>query len=67
MREIIKMATKPGFLEVWWDRFRKKRKSGEKDSPVQIYETMEAEYEEQYGLACFPSWEAFRKYKNRHK
>ncbi len=43
MEEIVKMATRAGFLEVWWDRYRKRVRIGRMDTPRQVYEDMEAE------------------------
>lgn len=67
MEEIVKMATRAGFLEVWWDRYRKRVRIGRMDTPRQIYEEMEVEHDAQYGSCRFPSWSAFKKYKNRHR
>ncbi len=67
MDEITKMATRGGFVEVFWDRLQGCRRIGGTDSRQQIYDRMEQQYEEKYGAECFPSYEAFKKYVNRHQ
>lgn len=67
MDEITKMATRSGFVEVFWDRLRGLRRIGRMDTPKQIYEGMELEHEEKYGVFRFPTYDAFRKYKDRHR
>lgn len=66
MEEIVRMATRQGFVDVFWARLKAARRSGAVDSRKQIYDLMEEEYEAQYGQTCFPSYEAFKKYRNRH-
>jgi len=67
MDEITKMATRSGFVDVFWKRLQDNRRIGKMDTREQIYTRMEAQYEARYGSGCFPSWEAFRKYLNRHQ
>ncbi len=67
MDEITKMATRPGFTEVFWQRLRANRRAGGADSRKQIYDAMDVQYEEKYGRPCFPSYDAFKKYLNRHQ
>lgn len=64
--EITKIATRSGFVDVFWKRLQGNRRIGKMDTRQQIYTKMEEEYEAKYGAGCFPSWEAFRKYLNRH-
>lgn len=67
MDEITKMATRSGFVEVFWSRLQELRHIGRKDTRQQIYEGMAQQYEAKYGVECFPSYEAFKKYMNRHQ
>ena len=67
MDEITKMASRSGFLEVFWERLQGLRRIGKLDTPQQIYDRMEQEHEAKYGVERFPSYEAFKKYKNRHR
>lgn len=67
MDEITKMATRSGFVDVFWSRLQDLRRIGRLDTPRQIYDVMENEHEAKYGIARFPSYEAFKKYKNRHR
>ena len=67
MDEITKMATRTGFVEVFWQRLRTMRRVGGTESRKIIYDSMDSEYEEKYGSSCFPSYEAFKKYLNRHQ
>jgi len=66
MEEIIKMATRPGFVEVFWRRLQGCRRLGKMDTMQQIYNEMERECEAKYEHACFPSFQAFKKYLYRH-
>lgn len=67
MDEITKMASRNGFLDVFWVRLQDLRRIGRTDTPQQIYNKMEQEHEAKYGIERFPSYEAFKKYKNRHR
>lgn len=67
MDEITKMASRNGFLDVFWVRLQDLRRIGRADTPKQIYDKMEQEHEAKYGIERFPSYEAFKKYKNRHR
>ena len=67
MDEITKMASRTGFLDVFWVRLQDLRRIGRTDTPQQIYNKMEQEHEAKYGIERFPSYEAFKKYKNRHR
>ena len=66
MDEITKMATRSGFVDVFWKRLQDNRRIGKQDTRQQIYFKMEGEYEAKYGAGLFPSWEAFRRYLSRH-
>lgn len=67
MDDITKMATRSGFVEVFWCRLQGLRRIGRQDTARQIYDKMEQEHEEKYGIERFPSYEAFRKFKDRHR
>lgn len=67
MEDIKTMATREGFLEVFWRRIQGLRAIGRMDTFRQVYEKMDAQYEEEYGRALFPSYDAFRQYLYRHR
>ena len=66
MDEMKLMATRPGFVEVFWRRLRGARRIGKPDTMQQIYNRMEEEFEGEYGGEQFPSYTAFKKYLYRH-
>lgn len=67
MEEIKTMATREGFLEVFWSRVQHLRGIGRMDSFHQVYDRMEEQYDKEYGRPLFPSWDAFRQYMYRHR
>lgn len=69
MDELKQMATREGFLEVFWNRLKCCRRLGKLDSMRQIYSAMEQEFASEYGREPFPSFEAFKVffYRNTNK
>lgn len=67
MEEIKQMVARKGFIEVFWHRIREDRAAGLETPYRQIYEAMEAEYEAEYGVRRWRSYDAFRMAKNRQK
>ena len=67
MDELKRMATRPGFVEVFWKRLYGCRSIGRQDTMQQIYNKMEEEFEAEYGGELFPSYTAFKKYFYRHR
>ena len=67
MEEIFEMATRKGFLTVWWRRLAALRATGSAITYKELYEQMEAEYEASFSSPLWDSYDAFKKYRNRHK
>lgn len=67
MDDLKRMATRPGFVEVFWERLQKLRRIGRFDTMRQIYSKMEEEFEAEYNGEQFPSYTAFKKYLYRHR
>lgn len=60
--DLKRMATRKGFIEVFWERVRADRKKGGRMTRREIYNQMELEHEAYYdGESRFPSFDAFRK------
>ena len=67
MDEIKRMATREGFLEVFWEKVRGYRADGRIDSFRMVFEEMERRFEAEYGRPLWPSFDAFRQYSYRHR
>lgn len=67
MDDLTKMATRPGFVEVFWSRLQACRRIGKQDTMRQIFDRMESEYEGKYGSELFTSYKAFKNYFYRKK
>lgn len=65
MEDIKRMVTGRGFSEVFWERIRADRRKGGKLTFRACYAQMELEYEAEYGEPRYPSYEAFRKARER--
>ena len=59
------MVSRTGFVEMFWERAREDRKAGGDRSYEQIYQEMEDAFAADYGVRCFPTYDAFRKYRDR--
>lgn len=60
--DLRRMATRKGFIEVFWERIREDRRLGGSLTRRRCYELMEREHEDFYGGETrFPSFDAFRK------
>lgn len=66
MDELKKMATRKGFVEVFWARLQERNRTGEVISMCRLYGEMAAEYEAEYKHELFPSYDAFSKWLRRH-
>lgn len=66
MEEIKQMATREGFLEVFWRKVQGYRGIGRQDTFRQVFDEMERRYEQEYGRSLWPSYEAFKMYLYRH-
>lgn len=67
MEEIKQMVSRKGFIAVFWSRVQEDRAAGLETPYRQIYEGMESEYEAEYGVRRWRSYDAFRMAKNRQK
>ncbi len=66
MEDIKRMVSRTGFIEVFWERIAKDLQNGLISSRRETYESMEEEYENEYGCYQFPSFDAFKKYVSRN-
>lgn len=55
-----RIATREGFIEVFWEDLYQRRRAGENVTQVDIYYELEGLYFETYGRDLFPSFDAFR-------
>lgn len=67
MEDEVRMVSLHGFIAVFWERVRADRSRGGNLTYQQIYSGMEADYEGRYGVTRFPSYDAFRKARERYK
>lgn len=65
MDDLKRMVTRRGFSDVFWERIRTDRRNGGKLTFRDCYSQMELEYEAEYGEPRYPSYEAFRKARER--
>lgn len=65
--DIVRMVSLTGFIEVFWERVRADRGNGGGQTYMQIYEGMEGDFSRKYGITRFPSYDAFRKARDRQK
>lgn len=67
MEEIKQMVSRKGFIDVFWHRVQEDRAAGLETPYRAIYDAMEAEYEAEYRVRRWRSYDAFRMAKNRQK
>ena len=65
--DVVRMVSLSGFIEVFWERVRADRGNGGGQTYMQIYAEMESDFLHQYGITRFPSYDAFRKARDRAK
>lgn len=65
--DLVKMVSLSGFIDVFWDRVKANRIDGGNQTYKEIYADMEADFSHQYGITRFPSYDAFRKARDRQK
>ena len=58
--EMNKLLTRDGFIEVFWETIQ-----AEPDTHQNIFHRLCEESSEAFGVCCFPSYDAFRKYRDR--
>lgn len=59
------MVSKTGFIDLFWEQVRDDRKAGGRKSYQQIYREMEEAFEADFKVTRFPSYDAFRKIRDR--
>ena len=63
-----RIATRIGFVEVFWEDLSDRRKAGEKTSHLDVFIDLENLYEDTFGRELFPSFDAFRFFRDqKHK
>ena len=65
--DLVKMVSLSGFIDVFWDRVKANRIDGGNQTYKEIYADMEADFSHRYGITRFPSYDAFRKARDRQK
>lgn len=65
--DLVKMVSLSGFIDVFWDRVKANRIDGGNQTYKEIYADMEADFSHRYGVTRFPSYDAFRKARDRQK
>ena len=61
-----RLATRNGFIATFWEELAERKKAGaEHATQLEVYEELEAEIEAAIGSPVFPSFDAFRQYRNR--
>ena len=65
--DVVRMVSLRGFIEVFWERVRADRGAGGNQTYKEIYADMEADFLHKYGITRFPSYDAFRKARDRAK
>lgn len=64
---IRSLATRKEFVGSFWRELYRRRIEGEKVSQEDVFDDLSARYEETFGEPLFPSFEAFRKYRDRRR
>lgn len=63
--ELKDLITETSFIETFWAELRARRAVGSRITHKQLFEIMNDFYEEQTGEPRFPSFDAFRKCRDR--
>jgi len=63
---ILKMVRKSGFVEAFWEVLSELRQFNPDISQRTVYEQLNEMYEAEFGEPRFASFDAFRKYRDRH-
>lgn len=61
-----RIATREGFLEVFWEELCRRRAEEQTTTQISVYYSLNDLYEATYGSPMWSSWEAFRKYRDRN-
>lgn len=59
------VLSREGFIEQFWKDLRELQRKGVKATQEDVFDMLEEEYENITGRPLFPSFDAFRKYRNR--
>lgn len=59
------LGSRPGFVEAFWKEAAKRQKAGEKFTHEGVFEYLDEKCQELFGYSRFPSFEAFRKFRDR--
>lgn len=62
---IKRLVSGGGFIEAFWERLRADRAAGGKTSQREIFEQLNDEYYDFFGVDRFPSFGAFRMFRDR--
>jgi len=63
---ILKMVRKSGFVEVFWAMLAELRDFNPNITQRMVFEQLNEMYEAEFGEPRFASYDAFRKYRDRH-
>jgi len=62
----VRIATRDGFVSEFWHDLNVRRVAGEDVTHQDVYEDLSRLYEGTFGRPQFSSFDAFRKYRDRH-
>ncbi|MBQ7911902.1 MAG: hypothetical protein IJ363_14095 [Clostridia bacterium] len=60
----LRLVTRGGFINVFWEELRRRRSADRNVTQRDVYEELDAHREEVYGEPLFPSFDAFRVYRD---
>lgn len=63
--KLKRMASTKGFIALFWETLIEYRKAGNGISQRKVFEQLNEEWEEEIGEPRFPSFDAFRKVRDR--
>lgn len=63
--KVYRMVTRHGFVSVYWEELVKKRKEDKDASAEAVFDELNGIFEAEFGEPRFPSYDAFRMYRNR--
>lgn len=61
----IRMLTKKGFIDLFWETLSMKRKENDKITHEEVYESLETEYMSEFGQRKYSSYNSFRTNRDR--
>jgi hypothetical protein len=63
--QIIRMFTRQGFIEVFWEELQRLRKENPKVSEREVFDIMNGRFYEVFNEFRYSSYDSFRQQKNR--